>query len=83
MTHRSAVVMQGVVEAVAAVADQEAEQLAAIDSRQRGLLIESACEAAALLSASRLAAGLAPVEPAPWPPSTWEFLRKHAARART
>ena len=28
-------------------------------------------------------AGLPAAQPAPWPPSTWEFLRKHAARVRT
>jgi hypothetical protein len=82
MVNRSATVMKGVAQAVAAAADCESAQLAGLDPRQRGLLIESACEAAAILSRSRLAAGLGPVEPAPWPPSTWAFLRKHASRVR-
>jgi hypothetical protein len=81
--HKSAGVMEGVARAVGAAADQDTIQLRALDLRQRGVLIESACEAAALINRSRLAAGLPPVEPAPWPPSTWEFLRKHAARVRT
>lgn len=50
---------------------------------ERSALIESACKAAAVLYHSRLAAGLPDVEPAPWPASTREFLRKHAARVRS
>ena len=50
--------------------------------RERSELIESACEAAAVIYRSRLAAGLPDVQPDPWPESSWEFLRKHAARFR-
>ena len=57
-------------------------RLRALSVRERGVLIEMACETAAVMNRSRLAAGLPAVEPAPWPPSTWEFLRKHAARVR-
>jgi hypothetical protein len=46
------------------------------------LLIESACEAAAVILRSRLAAGLPPVERDPLPQSTWDFLAEHAARVR-
>lgn len=57
-------------------------RLRTLSLRERGELIESACEAAALIYRSRLAAGLPDVEPALWPASTWDFLRKHAARVR-
>ena len=50
--------------------------------RQRAELLEAACEAAAEIQRSRLAAGLPPVQRAPWPASTWEFLKKETARAR-
>jgi hypothetical protein len=56
--------------------------LRSLTPSQRSALLESACAAAAAIRRSRLEAGLADVEPAPWPESTWEFLRKHAARAR-
>ena len=39
-------------------------------------------ETAAAIQRSRLAAGLPPIKPDPWPQSTWDFLRKHAARVR-
>jgi hypothetical protein len=83
MVHQSAAVMQSAVEAHGAAADRDAERLRTLGMRERGILIESACAAAAAIQSSRLAAGLPAVEPAPWPPSTWEFLRKHAARVRT
>jgi hypothetical protein len=50
--------------------------------QERGQLLEAACEAAAEILHSRLAAGLPPPVRDPWPESTWEFLRKHAARVR-
>jgi hypothetical protein len=65
----------------AAHAEQSAQQRA-LTMRERGELIESACEAAAVIYRSRLAAGMGPVEQDPWPESTWEFLKKHAARVR-
>jgi hypothetical protein len=55
------------------------ERLRASSLRERGVMIELACEAAVTIDRSRRAAGL-PAAPAPWPASTWEFLRKHAAR---
>lgn len=59
----------------------EAARLRLLDARERGKLIEAACESAAEIYRSRLAAGLGEVEPARWPDSAWEFMRKHAARA--
>jgi len=58
-------------------------RLRELSFRDRGRLIESACEAALVIYRSRLAAGLADVEPATWPASTWEFFRRHAARVPT
>jgi len=55
-------------------------RLRALSMRERGHLIEAACEAAAVIYRSRLAAGLPGAQRAPWPESTWEFLRKHSAR---
>ncbi|NLF07335.1 MAG: hypothetical protein GX594_05070 [Pirellulaceae bacterium] len=58
-------------------------RLRAMSVRERSEMIERACEAAASIERSRLAAGLPATQPAPWPASTWEFLRKQAARVRT
>ncbi len=75
--------MRKLVEARAAMDDEDMARLRAMSMRERTALIMSACEAAAAIYRSRLAAGLGPVEPDPWPASTWEFLRKHAARFKT
>ena len=83
MDRKSASVMEVLVKAHATVADQDAMSLRALGSHQRAALIESACAAATALNRSRLAAGLPAAEPAPWPSSTWEFLRKNAAHVRT
>ena len=65
-----------------AASEADVARLRGLTVRERSVLIELACETAAAMDRSRLAAGLPAVEPAPWPPSTWEFLRKHAARVR-
>ncbi len=59
----------------------EAARLRLLDARERSVLIEAACQSAAEIYRSRLAAGLGDIEPARWPESTWDFLRKHAAQA--
>ena len=63
--------------------EEEYARLRTLSMRERGELIEAVCEAAAELCRSRRAAGLPDVEPAPWPASTWEFLREQAARVRS
>ncbi len=75
--------MRKLVEAHAAMDDEDLARLRAMSMQERSALIASACEAAAALYRSRLAAGLGEVKPAPWPASTWEFLKKHAARFKT
>ena len=85
--------MQNVAPKVTATLDQainshsvadaaEVKRLRSLGLRERGELLEAACEAAAEIERSRLAAGQTKTEPAPWPQSTWEFLRKHAPNAR-
>lgn len=43
--------------------------LRAMSLAERGELLLSACRTAAMLEQSRIASGLAPAEPAPWPES--------------
>ena len=74
------VVLEVLAKGLRAAEIEDAARLRGLSLRERSELIESACEAAALIYRSRLAAGLPADEPAPWPASTWEFLRKHAAR---
>jgi hypothetical protein len=83
MTDEPAAAMQRLVKAHAALAEEDIRRLRALSLRERGALIVSACEAAAVIYRSRLAAGLRDAEPAPWPASTWEFLKKHASRFKT
>jgi hypothetical protein len=59
----------------------ETEDLAALRSLsfdERGRLIESACRTAAQILAGRVRSGLPDEQPAPWPASTLELLKKHA-----
>jgi hypothetical protein len=72
-------------EAIRAHAASDREDLVHLRSlsmQERSTLLASACAAAAAIQRSRIAAGLGEAKPAPWPDSTWEFLRKHAADAR-
>ena len=83
MAHETNVVVDKQAAAHGAAHDADIARLRRLSMRQRGELIESACEAAIEIQRSRLAAGLPPIQPAPWPESTWEFLRKEAARVRS
>lgn len=66
-----------------ATADQaEAAGLAGLSTRERGELLLAACRSAAQIYRSRLAAGLPIESPAPWPASTWEFLKAQANDVR-
>jgi hypothetical protein len=75
--------MHEMISAHEAASEADIARLRGLSVRERSVLIELACESAALINRSRLAAGLPAVGPAPWPPSTWEFLRKHAARVQS
>jgi hypothetical protein len=57
-------------------------RLRAMSMTERSQLIEAACQAAAVVLRDRTVAGAKPMRPILWPQSTWEFLRKHAARVR-
>jgi hypothetical protein len=59
--------------------EAEFERLRGLSDRERGEEILAVCRAAAAIHAGGLASGLPPVEPEPWPASTWEYLRKCAA----
>jgi hypothetical protein len=83
MDHESAAAMEKVVKAVEAANEQELVRLRGLSLRERGMLLAAACEAAAEIERGRIAAGLPPSQPAPWPASTWEFLKKHASRFRS
>jgi hypothetical protein len=54
----------------------------AMSVAERVRLLEAACRAAAIQMRDRAAAGLPPVQPVPWPQSTWDFLKFHAERVR-
>jgi hypothetical protein len=83
MEIEAAAKMNELAKAHAALKADDLVRLRSLSMRERSTLIESACKAAAIIQRSRMAAGLPPVEPAPWPASTWEFLKRHAARVRT
>jgi hypothetical protein len=55
--------------------EEELGRLQPLAPPQRWALIEKACELAAAINRSRIAAVLPPAEPASWPQSTWEFMR--------
>ena len=83
MTRQTAITTDESAKAHAAADADDVARLRSLSDAERSRMIESACEAAALIDRNRLAAGLGDVEPAPWPASTWEFLRKHAADVRS
>jgi hypothetical protein len=57
---------------------EEAARLAGLSMRERGDLLLAACRSATRIYQSRLASGLPIESPAPWPASTWEFLKAQA-----
>lgn len=56
--------------------EDQSRQVRAMSLAERGRLLEAACRAATEIEHSRLANGLPPSQPVPWPESTWEFLKK-------
>ena len=81
-TCQPAKIMDDLISAHGELDREEVVRLRTLSVRQRAELIASACETAAAIRRSRLAAGLGDIEPAPWPASTWQFLKEHAARVR-
>jgi hypothetical protein len=72
----------------AAVAAHEAAhredllRLRSMSTEERDRMLEAVCNDAAEILRSRRAMGLPDPQPAPWPASTWEFLRKDALNVR-
>jgi hypothetical protein len=69
-------------DAHSAADDAELGRWRSLSLRERGEQLRAACVLAAEIERSRLAMGLPKTQPAPWPQSTWEFLRRHAHHAR-
>lgn len=66
-----------------ATADREAAaRLVELSMRERGDLLLAACRSAAQIYRGRLASGLPIESPAPWPASTWDFLKAQAQHVR-
>jgi hypothetical protein len=61
---------------------RDLQRLRSLGARERAEMLEAACAAASEIERSRRAAGLPPTQPAPWPASTWEFLKKQARDVR-
>jgi hypothetical protein len=57
---------------------QDLATLRSLSFDERGRLIELACRAAAEILIGRRRSGLPDEEPAPWPASTFELLKKYA-----
>jgi hypothetical protein len=74
--------MNDLARAHAALKADDLLRLRSLSLEQRGALIESACKSAMAIERGRIASGLPRSEPAPWPASTWEFMKRHAARVR-
>ena len=70
------------IEAHAAADSLETDQLRATSLSERARMLAAACATAAEIERNRIAAGMPRTEAAPWPPSTWEFLRKQALHVR-
>ena len=58
--------------------EEQVESFRTMSLEQRGELLMVACRAAAEIERGRSSSGLPPSQPAPWPQSTWELLRRHA-----
>ena len=70
------------IRAYAELDNAEIIRLRTLSDKERGVLLKSACEAAAIILRSRRAAGMPDPSPAPWPESTWAFLKECQLRAR-
>ena len=74
--------MQRCIDSHEAAGNADAANAKQLSLRERGLLVMAACRSAAAIYRSRLAAGLPADQPAPWPESTWEFLKTQARNVR-
>ena len=67
---------------LAASAREDIEHLRRLTLEERGRLIMVACRGAARIEQGRRENAMPPAVSAPWPASTWEFLRRNAPNAR-
>jgi hypothetical protein len=80
MEHQAKEGMQRLIAAHAALKADDIARVRSLSMDERSAMLQAACKAAAVIQRSRIEAGLPPAESAPWPTSTWEFQKKHAAR---
>jgi hypothetical protein len=69
-------------DAIIGLERSDVDQLREMSMGERSELFAAACRAATRIEASRIAMGLPPSEPAPWPVSTWVYLGECARRVR-
>lgn len=62
--------------------EETVQRIRALSDRERGEMVAAVCRAAAKIHAGRIASGLPPSQPTPWPASTWELLKRLIANAR-
>ncbi len=60
----------------------DSDRLRQLSFAQRGELLAIVCRDAAEIEASRIAMGMLPSQPAPWPESTKKFFAEAARRVR-
>jgi hypothetical protein len=65
-----------------AQAEETLRLIRALSIRERGEMVAAVCRAAAKIHAGRIASGLPPSEPTPWPDSTWALLKRLTANAK-
>ena len=58
------------------------KRLRTLSMRERGEWVAGVCSAAAKIHAGRIASGLPPAKPTPWPDSTWVLLKRLTANAK-
>lgn len=62
--------------------EEDLRELREMPLDRRLWMIEAVCTAAMECERAKPLNGIAPTEPQPWPQSTYELLRRHAANAR-
>jgi hypothetical protein len=68
--------------AIAAFEQNDLEMFRRLSMAECGDMLMAACRGAAAIEAARRQMDMPPAEPAPWPESTWAFLKEAARRAQ-
>jgi hypothetical protein len=74
--------LDAVVAAHEAAHREELIRLRSLSMEERGRMLEAVCNDAAEILRSRRAMGIPDPQPAAWPASTWELLRRDALNVR-